>query len=153
MAASDPELFSFCVALGDGVALVVHPLTFAKPDQHLCLAVFEVNLQRDQGEALFLRLPKKSRDLLFVGEELAISTAVGEKVSGERIRLDINLVCPELSIFDLAIRVGQVCSAQKDALDLGANEHDPRFESINNVVIIGRPAIIDRGRPDCFFLF
>jgi hypothetical protein len=47
-------------------------------------------------------------------------------------------------VFDAGVRILEVGAALADRLDLAADEDDPAFVGVDDVVVVERPAVADR---------
>lgn len=144
---------AFVFAFGDGAAFVVLLLAFAEADEDLGVAVFEVDLEGDEREALLAGLAVELDDFFFVGEEEAGTLGVVFARAGGAVGLDVDAkdgerwgdgsaagACAGVGA-DEAVDDGDFAVA--DAFDLWAAENEAALEGFEDVVVVPSLAVFD----------
>ena len=114
-------------------------------DLELCDPATEVQLQRDDRQALGRLQAEQLGDLVAVEEQLPrplrrVVVAVALRVLG-----DVGADQPGLAVLDAHVGLGDVDLVRPDALDLGPGQHDARLEGVlDGVVVAGAPVDGDR---------
>src|SRR5690606_27872062 len=125
--------------LADLLALVALLLAAAEAQLDLRDAVFEVNLERQEGEARYRELSVEPLELPAVQEQLALSAHVVALIgAGLQVGSDVHLVQEELLAVECRVGPVEVRAFAAQALHLGAEEHHPGLEALFDLEALRR---------------
>jgi len=128
----------------DGGAFVELFFAVADGEFELGAAFFEVDGEGDEGGAFFLGGVFEALDFAFVDEELAGAEGfVVVDGGGLFVVVDVEVVEPELAVFDAGEGVVHLGEAAAEGFDLGAFEGDAALELGVDVVIVEGAAVFD----------
>ena len=129
--------FGFVVAFAFafGGSLVPLLLAFGKGQFAFDAAVFEVELDGDQGVALLLGGDDELVDLAFVEEEFAGAEGVVVHRVAVGEGADVGVEEEGFAVFEEAVGVFEVGFAFADGFDLGAAEGDAGFYAVGEEVV------------------
>src|SRR5581483_6135032 len=130
----------------DRFALVVFLFALGEADGNLHAAVLVIQPHGDQRHALFDGLANQLSDLVAVQQQLAAPQRFVIRVSAMAVGADVDVVEKDLAVLEACEAVAQIHAALADRFHLGAQQHDPRFERFEEVVIVERLSVLgDRG--------
>ncbi len=131
----------------DGLALVELALTAGDGDDQLCqTALVDEQTQGDDGKTRLECVLGNAANLLAVEQELAVAMCRVVVVGAKAVLGNIHVLDPHLAIDDHAIGIGQTTLALADGFDLGTRQDNARSESLDDLVIKGRLAVLDIDR-------
>ena len=133
---------ALCVSLRRRLSLVVGLLSSCDRDLSLCEPVLEVEPQGNESLALLGDLGGKALDLRPVQQQLARSHRVVIGAISVRVRTDVALKQPCLSVFHGRIGLGEAHPALAARFHFGPTEREPRLNRFFEVVIVTSPAIV-----------
>ena len=130
------------VAVGDRAPLVALVLAAAERDLELHLAVLEVELRGDERQALLAHLGVEAVDLAPLEQQLAV--AIGDVVRDVALGVlgDRGADEPHLAVAHVGERLAELDVARAQRLHLGAAEHDPRLDALEQLVVVPRAAVL-----------
>jgi hypothetical protein len=130
------------VAVGDVAASVVGLLAPGEPQLELGPAFAgEIEAQRDDRQALRLRLAEQLVDLGAVQEQLPLALGLVVVPVGLLERSDVGADQPGLVALDARVGIRQVDLAGADGLDLGAGQDDTGLERVLDREFVPCPAV------------
>src|SRR5436305_12153097 len=129
--------------LGEVTALV--PLFLAAGERELDLrpAVAEVELRRDKREAPLPDLAGERVDLLAAKEELPVAVGIVVLAVPLVVDRDVGADEPGLVPAHVPVRLLERGPALAERLHLGAGQDETGLDSIQEVVVVPRPAVVD----------
>src|SRR5215217_4379881 len=130
------------VALGEVVPLVVGLLALGQRERGLDLAVFEVQVERDEREPALLGLADELLDLGAVHEHLALATRSVVGPRALRVLGDVHMLQPHLAAVDGGEPVDQRGTAGPQALHLRAGEHQAHLVGVEDRVVVPRLLVL-----------
>ena len=136
---------SFAVGLFERLALIVHFLTLAQTQQQLRPALFEIDFQRYQSQAVFMRLIREPFNLLPVHQQLALSPRFMVHAVGLEVFLDVAAHQPDFASQYPSVRFLDRDVAIPQTLDLAAVQNDSALERINYFILVPSLAIFRDG--------
>ncbi len=146
---------AFVFTVGDGFALVVLGFAFGNGEEDFGAAVFEVELQRNKGDAFLINLAGELVDFAGMGEENAVTLWAMVEVPCGWIGGDFDLMEGQAWGFEVngdeAFFDGGAAIA--DGFDFGAFEFDTDFEGVLDEVVMACPAVFVGGGVVLGFLF
>src|SRR5580765_6570546 len=128
--------------LGQRLPLVVGLLAAAERDLDLCLAVLEVERDRDESDPALLGLADQPDDLGAVQQQLAFPPRLVVGPGALGVLRDVHAGQPRLAVPDVGVAVDQVGVPGAQGLDLGAGQHQPRLEDVVDVVVVPGLAVL-----------
>jgi len=136
LAASDGG-FGFFVAFAGAFGGALVPVLFALGEGYLALdaSVFEVELDRDEGEAFLAGEGLELFDLFFVEEELARAEALVVHGVAVREGADVGVEEEALAVFEEAVGVFEVGFAFADRFNFSPAEGDATLEAVGEEVV------------------
>jgi hypothetical protein len=105
----------------DCVALVVHFFTSGQGDCDFDFSAFKINFERNDCESFLFKFAFEIFDFAFVHQEFACFSAFVLESGAEFVWFDIQAVEEYLTVFDLAVSVGEIGTTEVEALYFGAN--------------------------------
>src|SRR5688572_2158590 len=150
LAASRVRQLPLDLALGfpvrDVPALVVELLAAPEPQLQLRLASRrDVDLERDEGQALGLGLAQELVDLPAMEQQLPVPLRLMVGPVAAFPGRDVGADQPRLAPLDSRERVGEIDLARPDGLDLGPGQHDAGLHRVlDRVLVAGAPVPGDR---------
>ena len=130
------------VAVGDVATTVVELLAAGQAQLDLRPALAgQVQPERDDRQALRLRLAEQLVDLGAVEEQLADPLGLVVVAVGLLERRDVGADQPRLVALDARVGVGEVDLAGPDRLDLGAGQDDPGLERVLDAELVPCPPV------------
>ncbi len=131
------------LALRDVAALVSPLFTPGESELDLRPAVLEVELRRDERQALLGDLARQGIDLVPVEEELAIP--IGVMVGDVALVVDRDVGTDEPGLPIAYVRIGLLerGTSIPERLDLRPGQHEAGLHAVEKVVIVPRPAVVD----------
>src|SRR6185295_9584110 len=124
------------LALLHRLALVVLLLAPGEADGHLDAAVLEVDAQRHERHPALDRLADQLANLALVQQQLAAAQRLVVGVAAVAVGADVDVVEEHLAVLDPRVAVAQVDAAFADRLHLGAEQHQPRLEGLEQVIVV-----------------
>src|SRR6185295_3709098 len=124
------------LALLHRLALVVLLLAPGEADGHLDAAVLEVDAQRHERHPALDRLADQLANLALVQQQLAAAQRLVVGVAAVAVGADVDDVEEHLAVLDPRVAVAQVDAAFADRLHLGAEQHQPRLEGLEQVIVV-----------------
>jgi hypothetical protein len=139
-----------CLALDlaafDRLPLVVQLFSPRERQRHLDLPPPEVKACGNQGQPLFGRSADELSDLFAMQEHFPAPLGIVIDIATMTVRIDVDVVQPDLSRFNARKAVPQVRFAFANPLYLGAEEHESRLERLKQVVVVKRLAVFRNQR-------
>src|SRR3954462_10302497 len=117
-------------------ALVVELFPFAEREGDLGFSTLEVDLEREQGQALTLDGADHLADLLLVQEELPRPCGLVIEVARLFIRRYVQIEQKDFSVFYDRVGIGDVGLPVTQRLDLAAGQNNPRLPGVEDVVVV-----------------
>src|SRR4029077_12463965 len=130
------------MALRDGLSLVVRLLAAPDPEQQLGAALGEVELQRHERVALLLERLPELLDLGAVEQQLALPHRVQVPAIALLVGWDVELHHPRLAVLDRGPGLLEARLPRPEALHLGACEHEPGLDRVEDRVVVRGLAIL-----------
>src|SRR5207248_8709029 len=115
------------------------------------LAAAEVDLERNQRQALTLDGADHFADLLPVQEELPRPSGLVIEVARLFVRRYVQVEQKNLSILNDRVRISDVGLSVPQRLYLAAGQNDSRFPGVEDVIVVSR-AFVPRDGLLCIFL-
>ena len=120
---------------GDVMKAELYP-EIAPPELDFDLAVFEIQRQRDQGNAVLHDPCVELDDLTLVHQKSPCTDRVAVENIALLIRRDMHTAHKKLTVFDGAERILQIDVAGADGLDLGACKLNTGFKALQNKILM-----------------
>lgn len=125
------------VTLGECLTTVVLLATAGEGDLDFGAAIFEVHLERHDGQWLCLGLDPPLVDLVAMDEELPFPIwVVTPESNGVAPRWDVGGEQPELTVVDPGVALGDLRLAFSQRLHFTAGEHQAAFEGIDDLIVM-----------------
>lgn len=126
------------IAFGGVGAFVVLLFPFAEAEKKLCIAVFDVNFQRNDGVALLLGQAEQFTDLGFVQQQLARTSRI-DRIEPVPLleRADVHVMDVDFPVPDRRKSVPDVRPSVPKRFDLGPGEHHAGLVGILDEIIMG----------------
>ncbi len=118
-------------------------LTPGKRELDLGPAILEVELRRDERQALLGDLTRQGVDLLPVEEELAIPIRVMVGEIPLVVDRDVRADKPGLPASHVRIGLLERSAAIPERLDLRPGQHETGLHSLEEVVVVPGPTVVD----------
>jgi len=130
--------FPLLGAAFEGFAFVVEFLSFGERNGDFGIVAFvEVEFEGDDGEAVFVDFGIEFFDLFFVQEEFAWSAFfAGEVGVGSIEPSDMGVHEVEFAFDEAAEGVAEVGAFGTEPFDLGALQHDPGLEGLEDLIVV-----------------
>ena len=145
----DAIYFAFGLLFLDRIPFVKGLLAFCEADQHLGLAAHEIDLERDEREALLRHFPGELADLFLMQQKLSRAERVVVRQIALGIVADVPVQQEHLLVLHNGVAVGQVCKPQAQGFHFRAQKRDPRFNGLFDEVVVVRLAV----RSNCGIVF
>ena len=129
------------VALLEGLSLVVGGLALGQTQFDFGLPLLEVNLKRDERQALFGDLAPDSVDLPTMEQQLPLPFRLVATVAGELVGGDVGADQKGLAAFDQSVRVFEIETPLTQRFDLGPEKGESRLDRLDNHVVATGPPI------------
>src|SRR5689334_10263013 len=126
-------------------ALVEELLTLAESERNLRFAALEVELERDEGEALPFHRTDHLPDLFAVEQQLARARRLVIEVARLFVRRYVQVQQKNFSILNDRVRISDVGLSVSQRFDFAAGQHHSRFPGVEDVVVVAR-AFVPRDR-------
>src|ERR1035441_8004315 len=140
--------FGACLGVGRlgalRLAFVMQLLALGDSDFALDAAVFQVNLDRDQGQPLFPRNGQQLVDFPPVEQQLAIADGRVVLAVAVRVLADMGVEQPGFVAQDAGVGFLELDFAVLGGLHLGAGEHHAALEALQQEIVVeGLPVIAE----------
>src|SRR5437773_3462764 len=126
----------------DRLTFVVLLFSLGEAHGHLHAAVFEVHAHRYERHPFLDGLADQLADLVAMQQQLPAPQRLVLRIPAMAVRADVHVVDEHLAVFDAGEAVAQVHTAFADRFYLGAEEHDAGLEGFEQMVVVGRLAVL-----------
>src|SRR2546423_2344052 len=117
-------------------AFVVELFALAERQRDLRLAPLEVDLQRDEGQALTLNRADHFANLLAVQQELSRAGGLVIEVARLFVRRYVQVEQKNLSVLNDRVGISDVGLSVPQRFDLATGQNDTRFPCVDDVVVV-----------------
>jgi len=154
MALSESIHFSRLFFLFQTLSLVIELLAASQSQLDLGPSLLKVDLQRNQGEASFLRLAENSLDFVAMQKQLSNPFGLVIVVGSMRVGTDMQSIEIDLSFFDSGVAIFEIGPAFPQGLHFGPKKHHTGLQGLHDLIImIGLLVLADQaGTLICVFL-
>ena len=130
------------VSLRDGLALVVLFATLGKGNFYLGAPVFEVHLDRHDGEWLGLGFVDETDQFVVMHEQFALTVGVvAAETDGVCPWRDVRLEEPQFAVIHSRVRLGDLGVALTQGLHLRTGQHQAALEGLDDLVVVAGATI------------
>lgn len=126
--------FGFFLALG--FAAVVKLFAFGDGQLAFSDAIAKINLERNNGHALLLRLDEEFLDFSPIQEQLPLAKGIVIARAARLIFRNVTIHEPRFACAELGVGVSKGPLALAKRFNFRADEHESRFQFVEKVVIV-----------------